>query len=419
MPRSLGSMSGPGYRHSRARRCLVVVLALLASLVPGLGGAGAVALAAAPADMALLYASGPPYPVFTNQPVTFLVSFVDLGPGRATEVELTTQLPTGARFEPAQSDSACSETGGAVSCRFPAADVNGVFLVRITVNPATAGILQLTFTVTASEPDPDRSNNTQTETVEVVEPVEADVSVNLPSLAQAYAGQPFFFSVEIRNGGPATATGIMVTLELPPGLVPANPAGCTTTGAGLTCSYSFQDIPPLRGIVALIPMTALAAGSYTVLGRVAADQPDPVGSNNSDAGTVEVRPAADVSVQVAESADPATPGQALTYLVTVSNEGPSAASAVTLVDSWTTTVRGGVDLLSFEASQGRCSGAVAGKIDCELGDLASGARAVLTVTVRPRGTGSVTDEARASAVESDPSIANNVDSETTAVGPGT
>jgi len=164
----------------------------------------------------------------------------------------------------------------------------------------------------------------------------------------------------------------MVTLELPPGLIPANPAGSTATGTGLTCSYSFQDIPPLRGIVAPIPMTALAAGSYTVLGRVAADQPDPVASNNSDAGTVEVRPAADVSVQVAESADPATPGQPLTYLVTVSNEGPSAASAVTLVDSWTTTVRGGVDLLSFEASQGRCSGTVAGKIDCELGDLARG-----------------------------------------------
>jgi Domain of unknown function DUF11 len=100
--------------------------------------------------------------------------------------------------------------------------------------------------------------------------------------------------------------------------------------------------------------------------------------------------------------------------VTVTNNGPSAATSIVLTDTWTTTVTGRVQLLSFGTSQGQCASTNDQRIDCQLGALRSGAR----TTVRALGIGSVTDQAQVSAAEFDPNTANNVDSETTTIGSG-
>jgi Domain of unknown function DUF11 len=166
----------------------------------------------------------------------------------------------------------------------------------------------------------------------------------------------------------------------------------------------------------IIGLTAADAGPYTVQGSVTADQPGPVTSNNSDTTVVTANPAADLSGQIAESADPANPEAVLRYSVTTTNHGPSPASSVALTDTWSTTARGGGPLLSFAATQGQCVLAADQRIDCQLGGLASGANATPTVTWRPQGTGSVTDQAQVSAAEFDPDSANNADSETTTIG---
>jgi hypothetical protein len=108
-------------------------------------------------------------------------------------------------------------------------------------------------------------------------------------------------------------------------------------------------------------------------------------------------------------------GQPLTYTVTVNNHGPSPASAVSLVDTWTAATRGSADLISVVVSQGGCLTVTRNRVECQLGSLASGASATLTVRLRPRGTGLVTDQASASAAEPDPDSANNSDQETTTV----
>ncbi len=46
-----------------------------------------------------------------------------------------------------------------------------------------------------------------------------------------------------------------------------------------------------------------------------------------------VTPSADLSIAKADSADPVLPGNSLTYTVTVSNAGPSAANDVAVTDT--------------------------------------------------------------------------------------
>lgn len=416
MRRSLNSLKS--LARGRARRAFTLLaLVVLLGFAPTLVGGGAPAQAATKADMAITSVTSKPDTVFVNQSVTYVVGAVDLGPDQATGVELTTALPSGVSFVPLQSNPACTESGGIVTCSFSSWDVGAAGLILITVTPSTAGVLQLTFTVTATERDPDLSNNSQTGTTTVLQPTNADVSIHLPSSAAGYAGQNIFLSVQVGNAGPATATGVTATLQFPPGLSPNNGGVCTATGVGLSCTYLLGTVPAGTGIADIIGLTATTAGSYTVQGSVTADQPDPVLSNNSASTLVTVTPAADLSAQLAGPASPAAPGSAITYTVTVTNNGPSPASAVALTDSWSTTVAGGVQLLSFAAAQGQCALTNNQQIDCQLGGLPSDATTTVTLTMRARGTGSVTDQAQDSAAELDPNTANNADSQTTTIGP--
>jgi uncharacterized repeat protein (TIGR01451 family) len=400
-------------RRTSTLPVLAIVVCLTSSVVAG----GVSAASPAKADMAVSSISDGPDPVLTGQNVTYDVVVENLGPGQATDVTLTTTLPAG--VSPVGLGSNCADAGGVVTCSWSSlpASVGAVELIIVTA-PPTPGLLQLTFTVTAAERDPDLSNNSQTETTTVVQPTEADLSLNLPDSVAGYAGQNFIWlTVGVGNAGPALATGVTVTLLFPPGLSPGYGGGvCTETGSGLSCRYSLGSLGTGPVVAFQIGVLASAAGSYTVQGSVTADQPDPVLSNNSDSTLVTVTPAADLSAQIVGSPNPATPGAAITYAVTVTNHGPSPASTVALTDAWSSTVAGGVQLLSFGTTQGQCALSTDQRIDCQLGGLASGATTTVSVTVRARGTGSVTDQAQVSAAEFDPDTTNNAGTLTTTVG---
>jgi uncharacterized repeat protein (TIGR01451 family) len=412
------SATGRTPRVKGWRKTTLLVLTVLLAFVPGLAGGSAFAQAAPRADMAIVALSATPDPVFTNSLLSLSVGVENRGPSPATGVTVTTVLPPSVRFEPGQSISACTESGGVVTCSFSSwPGGQGAILIGLT--PSTAGALELTVTVTATERDPDLSNNSATQTTQVVEGTETDVAIDMPSTAEGFAGQNTWLgSIEVRNLGPATATGLTVTLEFPPGLSPSYPptVQCTETNTGQSCSYPWGSLPPGAASLGIIGVTAAEAGTYTVRGSVTADQTDPMTENNTDATVVTANPAADLAAQITDSADPANPGTVLTYTVTITNHGPSPASSVALTESWSTTVPGGAQLLSFAASQGQCVLAADQRIDCQLGGLASGANATLTVSLRPKGTGSVTDQAQVSATEFDTDTANNTGSETTTVG---
>jgi uncharacterized repeat protein (TIGR01451 family) len=406
--------------HRNVRRALrpgmacVLAAILLASL-----GSPVSAQTAGEADMAILGVSDDPDPVTQNRAVTYDVGIGNFGPSRASGVGLTVELPPAVRFEPSMSSSNCSESGGTVSCSADFWDANAAGITTISATPTSPGLLQLTFEVTANEPDPNPMNNSDTETTQVNEATDADVSLRVGD-AQGFAGQRICcLGVEVFNAGPADATGITVTLLFPPGLRPGEgaPGSCTADeGGATTCEVGFGSIPDRAGSSLLMEVRADAAGTYTVTGSVSADQPDPDTSNNADSGTVVVHPAADVSVRKTDSADPATPGQKLTYFVTVTNQGPSQATAVSLTDAWSSTVPGGVTLLSFTVSQGSCTQTGEATVGCQLGTLAGTATATLTIVLRPQGRGTVTNMASVSAAEFDPDTANNSASEETTVG---
>lgn len=118
---------------------------------------------------------------------------------------------------------------------------------------------------------------------------------------------------------------------------------------------------------------------------------------------------ADLSVSVQDGPDPVSINTDLTYTITVANGGANTASSVVLTD----TVPSGATLQSVTPSQGTCSGTTT--LTCNLGDIANGGTATVTIVVRPTQAGTATNTASVSSNTPDPTGANNQATSTTTV----
>jgi uncharacterized repeat protein (TIGR01451 family) len=120
--------------------------------------------------------------------------------------------------------------------------------------------------------------------------------------------------------------------------------------------------------------------------------------------------AAELSITQTDFPDPASVGGNLTYTITVTNNGPDAATDVSVID----TLPSYVTFISATSSQGSCQQA-GGMVFCDLGDLANGATATITIVVTPTQTGSITNRANVASPEVDLNSANNTAAQGTTV----
>jgi uncharacterized repeat protein (TIGR01451 family) len=119
---------------------------------------------------------------------------------------------------------------------------------------------------------------------------------------------------------------------------------------------------------------------------------------------------ANLEVTKSDSPDPVVAGRDLTYTLVVANHGPSDASTVTVTD----TLPASVDFVSATASQGGCLH-LAGSVTCELGSLADGASATITIRVVPSTTGTIVNQASVDSPLNDANPGDNSDTEQTSV----
>ena len=111
----------------------------------------------------------------------------------------------------------------------------------------------------------------------------------------------------------------------------------------------------------------------------------------------DVAGGANLSLAKDDSPDPVSVGEELTYTLTVHNAGPAAADSVSVSD----TLPAGVTFGTATASQGTCT-ELLGAVTCDLGSIASGGDATVTITVTPTAAGTLQNTASVSSTTPDP-----------------
>lgn len=217
------------------------------------------------------------------------------------------------------------------------------------------------------------------------------------------------YTVTVNNSGPSDATDVTLTDTLPSGVTfeSATPP-CGEAGGIVTCNLGALANGANATVEIVVRPTAPGRIANTV--AVTANETDLNQADNTDAEDTDVVAASDLLVVKTDSPDPVVVSDHLTYRATVTNNGPSDATGVTLRD---TLPPSGVTFVS--ASSG-CSLDV-GIVTCNLGTLANGGNATVEIIVRPTAVGEIVNTVEVTGNEADPNTANNTKSERTTVNP--
>ena len=122
---------------------------------------------------------------------------------------------------------------------------------------------------------------------------------------------------------------------------------------------------------------------------------------------------ANLSLTKSDSPDPVAEGATLTYTVAVQNLGPLAATDVVVTDPLSAS---NVDFVSASTTNGTCE-QQANVVTCTLGTVNAGSTTFVTILVRPKKTGTLSNAASVASPD-DNTPANNQDTETTLVRSG-
>ena len=272
--------------------------------------------------------------------------------------------------------------------------------IRGTV-PQNAAVTVNAASVKSTTPDPDQDNNTSTVVVKVTDT--ADLSITkTASPVPAIPGQRLVYTVTVTNNGPGTARGIIVIDAVPSQLSDVE----FSVDNGLTwekwnstyrlgeLAAGSQAVIRIRGNLSLS-----AAGSIRNTAAVTSTTPDPDLDNNTVTDITDIQESADVSVTKLAHPVPARPGQYLTYLILVSNAGPSEARGIRLADM--------VQNAEYSLDEGITWQAWPGSY--QIGTLA--ARAVRRILIRTRipsdAAGNVTNTVSVTSSTPDPDPDNN------------
>jgi uncharacterized repeat protein (TIGR01451 family) len=223
------------------------------------------------------------------------------------------------------------------------------------------------------------------------------------------------FNLVVSNAGPSTATGVVITQTLPPGVgfvaVTNYEAGVNQIGSNLDLTLGAI---PVYGTAVLavvtIPTVAGLVTSYATVGSPAPNS-NPSAATASASAQVTL-PTADLAVTMAASPNSVLQGGPLTYTIAVTNNGPFLAQQVLLSNS----LPPNVNFLSATTTQGTIG---PGASTVQIGTLDPGSSAIVTITVSPTITGDLTVSTvvSLSPLETDPDSFNNAASVTVTVGP--
>lgn len=275
--------------------------------------------------------------------------------------------------------------------------------------------------VNSITPDAVPDNNSDDVTTPVGIAAGADVSLIKSGPPSAAVGSTVTFLLSATNNGPYDAQNVVITDPIPAGLsFNGGTPACVQVGSSVECSLGTLGVGELSVAMVTFDIPAVYSGPDPIpnTAAVTSTTPDPVASNNASATDV---PLTGDSVNLSINKvgpDTADAGDTLSYMFSIVNAGPGDATGVVLSDPTPTGLT-----YNDGASDALCN-LGGGGATCNIGDLAAGGSATLTIAFDIddpySGPDVILNTAAVSANEPDADLSDNTDSaltSTTGVAP--
>ena len=390
------------------------------------------------ADLSITKTDGATSEVPGTPVVYTIVASNSAGPSVATGVTVTDTFPAALTGCSTSSVAAGGATGNDAGPAAGNINDTGITLpvgasitytVSCTVDEAATGTLVNTASVSTGVTDPVPGNNSATDSDTLA--ASADVSVSkTDGVASEVPGTPVIYTITLGNAGPSTATSVVASDTFPASLT-----GCSTTSVaaggatGNDAGPSLGNISdggitlPVGGSVtysATCNIDPNATGTLSNTATVSSGTTDPVPGNNSSTDNDSLAPSADVQITKTDGSPSVSPGAPIVYTIVASNNGPSAATGVTVSDTFVAALTGcSTTSVAAGGATGNEPGPTLGNIND--GDIAlppsSSVTYTVNCTVDGAATGTLDNTATITSGTTDPNGGNNSSTDSNTVLP--
>jgi uncharacterized repeat protein (TIGR01451 family) len=378
-------------------------------------------------------------PVAPNQNITYVLKASNLGTDPAFNVKVTDVIPAGTTFVSAADTSGgagaftCVYGSGVITCTggtldgsqdLVSSDTFRTIKVVLTAPSGKGPITNQAFI----DPDNaiaegDETNNSDTETTNIIPRINLTLDKQGPTTAHQNDTDKYIITVKnelpagITEGLPAT--DVVIVDALPIGLIPL---AIEATPNNFICDFTEN---PVNGIRCIGDLTAPDVDSANAQVTITIDVfvtakegpldneacVDPTsaalpngtiiesneGDNCDTKTTTVLNLSPDISVNKSADVTTASPGQEITYTISVANVGDATAMAVTLTDNLDPDGTGlDVDFVSASGTNGYSCTFTSPNVECTTTTrLAPGDSATMTVKVKVKSgvTGPIKDKA--------------------------
>lgn len=367
-------------------------------------------------------------------------------------ITVTDNIPAGVTVTSAPSGSgwACTPPGGypavgpvGISCTRsgPLSANSNAPTISIPAQITTTGTIGNTASVglTGSGPVDTNAGNDSGSVSVTASGTSANLAITKTASGDVNAGQPLTYTLAVSNAGPDASTNVTVTDALSSlintgGLqsiattqgtcTPAAPANGTSQN--VSCNLGTLNNGANATItITVLPNIAVTGVRANTASVTSPDIGDPVRTNNTATASSTVTAVVDLAAAKSATPSPSVAaGAPLTYVATITNNGPSSAQDVAMTDTLPTNATF-IDLVNVSNS-GTCgtvpnAGDTGGTLDCTWPSaVANGSQRTVTYRVRPlvSAVGSTVDNSvTASTSTTETNSANNTATTSTTVTP--
>lgn len=355
---------------------------------------------------------------------TFTISHDSDSVSDSGEVTFTDQLPAGVTGLTIDAPTATSsgfdtnnQTVTVVYAPIPVGETR-TFTVTASVNEDATGSIVNTGNIAVAGGESDTTNNSDTATTAVTPEFDVTLTKTADDTTPA-PGSNVTYTIDLTNSGPSTATGVVLTDDVPSGMtfVSGTIEGQAATVSGSTVTFPTIDLDSQETVSATLVFTVGVdtSGTVTNTASVSADSGETDTTNNTATEDITATPQADLTVAKSVDQTTAQSSETLVYTITVTNSGVSTAAAATAVD----TLPSGVTFVSGTGPNNTALTASNGVVTVNGGNLAPGASFQFTInaTVNNAATGTLTNNVSVSTTTGESDTTNNAASAQTIIDP--